>query len=316
MKAIVSVLGFAMLLGCAGGAHAQATRTWVSGVGDDANPCSRTAPCKTFAGAISKTAAAGEINCIDPGGFGSVTITKSLAIVCDQVEAGIASPGTNGINVNAGASDVVFIRGLDIQGYGTGLTGINFIAGAALHVSKSTIRGFGTNNGSGIRIAPASGTSSLFISDTTITDNPSAATPGAGISVQATGSGSVYLDVRDSSLINGGAGIRVDGTLSSGSTRAIVRRTEVAGNARAGISANSNGPVVRILADDTSTGANLVGVNADGPGAVVALTRTVVTANGTGLQASNGGIIQSYGDNEIDNNTTTDGPAPTGIAHR
>src|SRR5882724_9382201 len=80
-------------------AHAQASRTWVSGVGDDANPCSRTAPCKTFAGAISKTADHGEINCLDPGGFGVVTITKNIKIDCLQFPGGILSAGTNGINV-------------------------------------------------------------------------------------------------------------------------------------------------------------------------------------------------------------------------
>src|SRR5687767_13637306 len=84
-------------------AHAQATRTWVSGVGDDVNPCSRTAPCKTFAGAISKTAARGEINCVDAGAFGAVTITKSMAIVCQYNEAGVlATVGGSGIIVNAG----------------------------------------------------------------------------------------------------------------------------------------------------------------------------------------------------------------------
>src|ERR1700686_1648883 len=82
-------------------ANAQASRTWVSGVGDDANPCSRTAPCKTFAGAISKTAAAGEINCIDPGGFGALTITKSISIVCDYTEAGVLSANTTGFLINA-----------------------------------------------------------------------------------------------------------------------------------------------------------------------------------------------------------------------
>src|SRR5256885_14063784 len=82
-------------------AQAQATRTWVSGVGDDANPCSRTAPCKTFAGAISKTAPSGEIDALDPGGFGAVTITKSITIRCDHVEAGVLVSGTNGIIVNA-----------------------------------------------------------------------------------------------------------------------------------------------------------------------------------------------------------------------
>src|SRR5512133_1207923 len=74
--------------------NAQATRTWVSGVGDDVNPYSRTAPCKTFAGAISKTAAGGEINIIDPGGFGAVTITKSITIRSDHIEAGVLVSGT------------------------------------------------------------------------------------------------------------------------------------------------------------------------------------------------------------------------------
>src|SRR5437588_1899237 len=97
-------------------ASAQATRTWVSGVGDDANPCSRTAPCKTFAGAISKTAAKGEINCLDPGGFGAVTITKAITIKCQYTEGGVLVSGTDGIIVNAGATDSVVLRGLDING--------------------------------------------------------------------------------------------------------------------------------------------------------------------------------------------------------
>src|SRR6267142_5664869 len=81
-------------------AHAQ-TRTWVSGVGDDANPCSRIAPCKTFAGAISKTFTNGEIDCLDPGGFGTVTITKAIEIDCLQFPGGILNAGSNGVIVNA-----------------------------------------------------------------------------------------------------------------------------------------------------------------------------------------------------------------------
>src|SRR5215475_6802531 len=96
-------------------ALAQATRTWVSGVGDDANPCSRTAPCKTFPGAISKTATGGEINCLDPGGFGAVTITKSITIDCTATFGGILAAGTNAININS-AGAVVNLRGLDIEG--------------------------------------------------------------------------------------------------------------------------------------------------------------------------------------------------------
>src|SRR3954469_10801182 len=94
--------GFVVPLLAAAPASAQATRTWVSGVGDDANPCSRTAPCKTFAGAISKTAVAGEINCLDPGGFGTVTITKAMTLDGTNGSGfgSILAAGTNGVNVN------------------------------------------------------------------------------------------------------------------------------------------------------------------------------------------------------------------------
>src|ERR671915_2281890 len=122
-------------------ASAQATRTWVSGVGDDANPCSRTAPCKTFAGAISKTAAKGQINCLDPGGFGGVTITKAIAIKCHYTEGGVLVSGTNAIVVNAGTNDRVTLRGLDINGIGTGaqtsLTGIKVLNAARVNIFDS-----------------------------------------------------------------------------------------------------------------------------------------------------------------------------------
>src|SRR6267378_7935145 len=121
-------------------AQAQATRTWVSGVGDDANPCSRTAPCKTFAGAISKTAAGGEIDALDPGGYGTVTIAKAITIDGGgQVASVLAAGGTNGINVTAGASDIVTLRNLRINGVegtpsGGGLNGIRYLSGGGLHV--------------------------------------------------------------------------------------------------------------------------------------------------------------------------------------
>src|SRR6266581_2577767 len=118
-------------------AQAQATRTWVSGVGDDVNPCSRTAPCKTFAGAISKTAAFGEINCLDPGGFGSVTITKSITILCDEETGHILAAGTFGVTVNLPAdTDRVTLRGLDIDGVTTGTNGISFTGHGSLHVQE------------------------------------------------------------------------------------------------------------------------------------------------------------------------------------
>jgi hypothetical protein len=128
-------------------ASAQATRTWVSGVGDDANPCSRTAPCKTFAGAISKTADGGEIDVIDAGGFGAVTITKDITISGDPHQAGVLASGTSGIIIN-GANIVVTLRHLNINGAGKtnspGVTGVRLYQGAALIVDDCVITGFQT----------------------------------------------------------------------------------------------------------------------------------------------------------------------------
>src|SRR4026209_1216103 len=113
-KMVSSILGAAFAVLSFTAANAQATRTWVSGVGDDVNPCSRTAPCKTFAGAISKTATNGEINCLDPAGFGTINITKSITIDCEDTQGSILAAGTTGVIVN-GASIDVHLRGISIN---------------------------------------------------------------------------------------------------------------------------------------------------------------------------------------------------------
>ena len=147
MKRNLFTLAVTILLG-ASFACAQASRTWVSGVGDDANPCSRTAPCKTFAGAISKTAAGGEIDALDPAGYGAVTITKAITIDGGGGQvASVLVSGTNGIVVQAAATDVVILRNLRINGIGTGLNGIRFLSGKDLNIENDYIFGFTfTNN--------------------------------------------------------------------------------------------------------------------------------------------------------------------------
>jgi hypothetical protein len=155
---------------------AQATRTWVSGVGDDVNPCSRTAPCKTFAGAISKTAAGGEISVLDPGGFGALTITKSISLVSDGSEGSIVACGTNGIIINS-ATAIVSISGLYIEGCAgmalPGLSGIRVISAASVHIRKTLIRGFGNSGADtyAIDVDNTAGNTKVFVSDTTISNN-------------------------------------------------------------------------------------------------------------------------------------------------
>jgi hypothetical protein len=294
-------------------AHAQATRTWVSGVGDDANPCSRTAPCKTFAGAISKTAPGGSINCIDPGGFGALTITKSITVKCDGLEAGVLVSGTNGITVNAAATDVVMLSGLDIDGLGTGLNGINFVAGAALYVNNCMIRNFNaaSPNGSGIRFAP-NVNANLFVADTTIYHNGTAgATVGAGIFVQPSGTASAAASVTRTRISANGRGIDADSTATSGSADVTITDSTIAGNINAGIVAISpagGGPAARIMMSGVSSVNNNVGLNANGASATIRLGNSVVTHNSTGISAVNSGIVQSYKSNLVNQNTSDGTP--------
>jgi Right handed beta helix region len=189
-------------------ASAQATRTWISGVGDDANPCSRTAPCKTFAGAITKTAANGEINVLDPGGFGGVTITKSITLRGDGELAGMLVAGTSGIIINAAATDRIILDGLDIEGLGpTGnsTNGINILSARDVIVRNTSIRGF-QNAASGIGISVNSTNKVTLIVENSFIGNNR-----IGVSVTAPGLSSSARIYNSVLAVNSVAGIRVTG---------------------------------------------------------------------------------------------------------
>jgi hypothetical protein len=293
-------------------AEAQATRTWVSGVGDDVNPCSRTAPCKTFAGAISKTAAGGEISVLDPGGFGAVTITKSISITNDKTgEAGILASATNGIIVNAGASDVVQVRGIIIDGAPPafpGLNGIRFLAGAALHVQNCVVKNFkgASPNGFGILIAPAAGTTEVFVNDCVVANNGTATT-GGGIQVRPTGSATVKGVISRTAVENNTSGVFVDGSATTGQIHITVSDSVVSGSAFSGIASVSAGATTRVFVERTVSASNTTGVNSVGTGAIMILGGSTVTGNTTGLAFSGNGSLFSYQDNNVNGNLTTDG---------
>ena len=204
-------------------AHAQATRTWVSGVGDDANPCSRTAPCKTFAGAISKTAAGGEINVLDPGGFGAVTITKSITITSESFEAGVLVQGTNGIVISAGPTDTVILKGLDIEGLSSGLDGVKVLAGKNVYVINCRIHHFNNN---GINMASSTSGARLFVKDSQILQNGTlnSAPLTGGINVNGTANGGTIVDT----LVDSNQNFAVQ---ASGASNAVtVVRTVLSGS--------------------------------------------------------------------------------------
>lgn len=308
--------------------QAQATRTWVSGVGDDANPCSRTAPCKTYAGAISKTAPGGEMDAIDPGGFGAVTITKSITIDGQGPLASILASGQNGIVINAGVNDVVTIRNISISGSPTspGLSGIRIQSAKSVIIEDCVIFNFqDSSTGFGINDVRTSGVGNLFIKNTSILNNRGAAiqiNPAAGSPVNAT--------LNNLHLENTTVG---SGLIVLSSANVTVRDSVISGNATAGIYADQLNGVVVLQSDNNSitnngTGINTVTTTTGGGGPVgpgspgggggggtvttvgptVRLSNTMVSGNNNGLV---GGNIFSYGNNKIAGNNAFNGP-PSG----
>jgi len=280
----------AILFVAAAHLNAQATRTWVSGVGDDANPCSRTAPCKTFAGAISKTAAGGEINALDPGGFGAVTITKSITIDATGVEAGVLVSGTNGIVVAAGATDTVTLRGLDIVGLSTGIDGIKFLSGAMLTVEDCRISGFTLR---GISIESSTSGAQAFISNTLVHDQTN-----NGIIVNPPSVPNLVVLDHVRVVNSAGAGL---GTNPGGTLR--VTNSTFSLNGGAGVTA-SGAPLSLESTDISGNGIGLQLLS----GAAVRLSNVNVVGNTVGFNTA-GGTLNSFGNNHTTGNL--DGVQPT-----
>jgi hypothetical protein len=270
-------------------AHAQATRTWVSGVGDDANPCSRTAPCKTFAGAISKTAPSGQINVLDPGGFGGVTITKSISISSEGFEAGVLVSGTNAIIINAAATDAVVLRGLDIEGLGTGLVGIKVLGAlGSLHVEKCTINNFRGTNGSAIEIAPTiAGTVQVFIKDTIVRRNGQGT--GGGIFFNPAAGVTVKGSVDNVRMENNIFGLKAQ----AGSTVSVTHSV-AAGNSAAGFSGATSPAVLNL--ENSAAVNNGTGVVC-AAGTNVRLGNMAISGNASPVTA---GACFTHGNNDID----------------
>jgi hypothetical protein len=310
----VAALGLAFTpLLLAAPAHAQATRTWVSGVGDDANPCSRTAPCKTYAGAISKTATNGEINCLDPGGFGSVTITKSMSIVCDYTEGGVLANGVFGFNINAPAGSLITLKGQDVECIGTGTNGIQILGvGVTVHIHKTQIRSCrnsGGSNGNGILVAPSSGLAKVLVADSYITDNGGTVS-NAGLLIKATAGASTNVSVNRVQFENNTNGIFFDGSGGAGASNLSVKDSVLGASSSNGIAVASSGGVFKALVDSTMISLNAgVGAAVSGSSATLLLGSNTITANGTGV-SNGGGTLQSFKNNQIGANAADGTPIP------
>lgn len=288
------------ILALASAAQAQATRTWVSGVGDDVNPCSRTAPCKTFAGAISKTAKDGEISVLDPGGFGAVTITKSIYIngTHGAGYGSILNSLVNGVIINiTDVNDIrkaVRLRALDINGASTGINGVSILAANNVFIEDSVIDGHtgdGTNSGIGIRVATST-SCNLFVSDSMIHKNVT------GIRVNTT-SGFAVANIRNSNIEGNGTAVN-----AASNSFVTVADSRISNNTTNGLLASVSGAQLTVRECVISN--NATGISAAAGSVVRAISNTVVY-NTTGF-AGTTAVIQTDGQNRNAGNTTPGAP--------
>lgn len=286
--------------------QAQATRTWVSGVGDDVNPCSRTAPCKTFAGAISKTAAHGEIDCLDPGGFGTLTITKSIT-VDGTTGAGFGSTLaslTTGFIINDASTAAphtieVILRNISINGAGNGTNGIRALSFKSLTVDNCKIFGFNGGAGRGIDITETTDNASVYIKNTDIED-----CSGAGI-FATTSVGKVNVQIEGSTVKRCATGLDV----TTGG-RVTARNSRFLQNNGIGVRTGGVGSITFLdtCSIDSNTGDGIQ----IGAGTTVRLSNNLITLNlGIGFN-NGGGTVTSFSDNRLFGNATESaGAAPT-----
>jgi sulfur carrier protein ThiS len=274
-------------------AFGQATRTWVSGVGDDANPCSRTAPCKTFAGAISKTAAGGIIDAMDDGGFGALTITKAITVDGGHHTAGVlASGGINAINVAAGVNDKVVLKNLDIEGNGTtlGLNGIRITQASNVKIYNNDIGFFSR---SGISLEPnASTVTKMVVKNNRIHDNG-----GNGVNVAPQNLANGKVGLRNNEIDDNTCGIVATtfGMTNVFGTNCGTADSSSGISGRATINAFENG-----LAENSS-----IGVLARGNKGTIRIGSNQITGSTTGLMAMDAGVtLLTFSNNMVTGNGT------------
>ena len=310
----LAILGILLALGFnRTPAQAQLSRTFVSAaIGSDGNNCDRPTPCRTFQAAHNKTNADGEITVLDPGGYGSLMITKSISIVNDGVgESSIlVSGGATGININAGTAAYVNLRGLTIQGIGFGGgSGLFFAAGFSLTMENCVIR---NHTGFGVKFQPNSD-SHLSVSNTLVADNG-----GDGIMVLTNGA-AITVKIafnRVEAYNNSDNGIYLAGIAGTGTLNATALDTVAANNNGFGFRADGTGVTTSLMVARSASSNNGTGLGGNGAHAILRVGQSVITGNATSWNVTGGAALSSYGDNDIDGNGDGDPAIPTIIAKK
>ncbi len=299
--ACFAAVGAAALM-APGVASALPTRTWVSAIGNDGNDCSIGSPCQTFAVALTKTAAHGEIDALTPGGYGPVTIDKAITIAGNGVGAvSIVVSGSDAITIAAGASDVVTLRGLQLNGVTAGVNGVRMTTGGSLKIEDCVIEHF---SGTGV-LDNDTQPHQILIADTYVTDNAT-----GGIMIQPGATGGVTTGALTRVRVqNNSFGIRIDAKSDNAPIGVTVEDSTIANNVNAGAAAVSSGTPAELLLIRSSLVANGgAGINVNGASATVKASGSLIAHNGgVAMSASNGGLAESFGDNLIKGNQGGDG---------
>jgi len=258
--------------------NAQASRTWVSGTGSDANPCSRALPCLTFAFAITQTNAGGEINALDSGDFGPLTITKSVSIVANGVTAGIVASGVDAITVTAGFNDVIILKGLTLEVTGVGLSGIKFNTGGTLQVENCVINNFTVN---GLDFNPTGVSAILNVKDTTIRNNMGTGVGGMGgvyVHPVIVGARATFTGVN---INHNKIGLRADDN-----SFVTMKNCDVLANSMAGVATMTTSLAATVDIEDCIVAQNLAdGITSRGGFSTITISNVAVNKNGDWSQA-------------------------------
>jgi hypothetical protein len=286
-------------------AQANLTRTFVSAAGSDANPCTSTQPCASFAHAYSVTAANGIVAALDPGKYGPLTITGPITINGNGWAAITAPAAGNGITINAGASDNVALIGIEIDGAGAGYNGIVLNAAGSLTVTNCTLQNFTNNNsfttGNGILMQPTAGTLAFTITNTTASNNGN----GGIYFFPPSGSPTVNGVIDHVVAVANQYGIGVDMFFASHGSIVITVSDSIASNNRTdGIFANAGSTTLKLSIDNVTMSGNRQGIEALTP-ANILLGRSVITGNSVGVNnLTSSETVYTYKDNRINLNGT------------
>ena len=306
MRTLVHLFAFVLAwgVGLCAIAEAQPIRTFVALTGSDANPCTFASPCKSVQHAHDVVAAGGEIRMLDPGSYGLLTITKSISVLGDGHGGIAAQNGATAITINASASDTINLRGLVLEGFGSGQSGIVFHTGAALKIQDSIIRNFVLF---GINFQPTAA-SQLNVSHTIVSDISTSGT--AAVNIQPSGSGSANAVLDQVELDRGVDGLDIIG--GAGGVYVTIADSVISHYSTGkGLFVSSNSGVFQLMIQNCTISNNSQGILASGASAVIRVTKSTITGNSNGWGAVSSGSLISYSDNNVDGNATNGSPTST-----